>query len=190
MGSTPAEATHAFQSDASLAQPPEDWERTTQSWLGEPDEGRIHLVGVGNPIRQDDAIGLEIVSSLRKKLGSKPSPNVIIHPPSLMPERLLSKVAGTGDRIVIFDAVEANRRPGAVVCASLADTKFGFFATHNVPFRLIPGVAGNLGRSFVVGVQPESLGVGEGLSATARAAKGRIVEAMGAMIGGMGNGRL
>ncbi|HME18422.1 MAG TPA: hydrogenase maturation protease [Nitrososphaerales archaeon] len=190
MGSTPAEATHAYPTDTSLAQPSEDWERTAQSWMREPGGGKVHFVGVGNPIRQDDAIGLEIVSSLRKKLGPNPSPNVVIHQPSLMPERLLSKVAATGDRVVIFDAVEANRTPGAVVCASLADTKFGFFATHNVPLRLIPGVAGNLGRSFVVGVQPESLEVGEGLSATARAAKGRIVEAMGAMIGGMGNGHL
>jgi hydrogenase maturation protease len=189
MCSNSAEDARTLPSHAE-AEHPERWERTAQSWLEEPGNGRVHLLGVGNPIRQDDAIGLEIVSSLRRKLGPRPSPNVIIHPPSLMPERLLSKVAGTGERIVIFDAVEANREPGALVCASLADTKFGFFATHNVPLRLIPGVAGNLGRTFVVGVQPESLGVGEGLSATARAAMGRIVEAMEAMLGGMGNGHL
>jgi len=143
---------------------------------------------VGNPIRQDDAVGLEIVSSLRKKLGSRPSPNVIIHRPSLMPERLLSKAAAEGARVMIFDAVEANSEPGAVVCASLAETKFGFFATHNIPLRLIPDVSDGLDRSLIVGVQPESLGIGETLSATAQRAKGRVVEAMGAIIGGIGNG--
>jgi hypothetical protein len=78
--------------------------------------------------------------------------------------------------------------PGAVVCASLADTKFGFFATHNVPLRLIPEVAGSLGGSFVVGVQPEWLGVGEELSVTAQAAKSRVVAAMSTIIGGMRDG--
>lgn len=189
MGSTPAEATHVLPKGASPVRPSEGWERAAQSWLGDARDGPAHLVGVGNPIRQDDAVGLEIVSSLRRRLGSRPSPNVVIHPPSLMPERLLSRVAAEGGRLMIFDAVEANKQPGAIVCASLADTRFGFFATHNVPLRLIPEVAGNLERSFVVGVQPEWLDVGEGLSATAAEAKSRVVAAMGAIIGGMRNGR-
>jgi hydrogenase 3 maturation protease len=188
MGSTPAEATHISPSGGSPARSPEDWERAVQSWLGGALEDKVHIMGVGNPIRQDDAVGLEIVSSLRRRLGSRPSPRFVIHPPSLMPERLLSGVAAKGGRLMIFDAVEANRQPGAIVCASLADTKFGFFATHNVPLRLIPEVAGNLERSFVVGVQPEWLDVGEELSAVVTEAKSRVVAAMGAIIGGKRNG--
>jgi len=167
---------------------PEDWELVAESWLGDASQSIVHIIGVGNPIRQDDSVGLEIVSSLRRELGSRPSPGVIIHRPSLMPERLLSKAAAEGGRVMIFDAVQANREPGAVVCASLAETKFGFFATHNIPLRLIPDVAGSLGRSLIVGVQPESLDVGETLSATAQEAKRKVVAAVGAMIGGTSNG--
>jgi len=148
----------------------------------------VHIVGVGNPIRQDDAVGLEIVSSLRRRLGTRPAPNIVIHPPSLMPERLLSRAAVGGRGLMVFDAVEANREPGSIVCASLAETKFGFFATHNVPLRLIPGVADNLERCFVLGIQPESLGVGEELSATVTEAKSRVVAAMSTIIGGMQHG--
>jgi hydrogenase maturation protease len=145
-------------------------------------------MGVGNPIRRDDAVGLEVVSSLRRQFGPRPCPGVVIHPPSLSPERLISKVAEKGGRILLFDAVEANSEPGRVFCASLADTKYGFFATHNVPLRLIPGVAADLRSTCVVGIQPESLEVGEGLSETAEAAKKMVVARIGEIIGGVGNG--
>lgn len=167
---------------------PSGWEVGARSWLRGNLEDTVHVVGVGNPIRQDDAVGLEIVASLRRRLGPRPTPKVVIHPPSLMPERILSRVAAQGGRLMVFDAVEANRRPGSIVCANLADTKFGFFATHNVPLRLIPGVAGSLEGSLVIGIQPESLDVGEGLSATVTEAKGRVVAAMGAIIGGLRDG--
>jgi len=188
MGSPQAEAARKLPSGEAPSQPREDWEAAARAWLGE-DTGRpVHIVGVGNPIRQDDAVGLEIVSSLRRRLGARPSPNFIIHPPSPMPERLLSRVASSGGRMMVFDAVQANRAPGAVVSARLSDTKYGYFATHNIPLRLIPGVSAGLDRSLLVGVQPGWLDVGEELSAAVKEAKGRVVAAVDAMIGGTGNG--
>ena len=109
---------------------------------------------------------------------------MVIHPPTGSPERQLSKVASQGSRTLVFDAVEAGKEPGAVVCASLADTKFGFFATHNVPLKLVPGVAEHIGQTFVVGIQPMSLDVGEGLSQTVRAASESVVAAIEAFVGG------
>ncbi len=85
---------------------------------------------------------------------------------------------------MIVDAVEANREPGAIVCSSLREAKFGFFATHNLPVKILPEVAGNLDESYVVGVQPESVEVGEGLSEKVKASSDQLVAAMTAMIGG------
>jgi hydrogenase maturation protease len=128
----------------------------------------VHLMGVGNELRRDDAVGLEIASSLRRELGASPAPGVKIHPSTLVPERLLSKLASAGGRIVVFDAVEASARPGEIVFRPMADTKYGFFGTHNIPLKLIPGLEGHIGNVFLVGVQPASLEVGSGLSGAVR----------------------
>jgi hydrogenase maturation protease len=145
---------------------------------------RKHLLGVGNPIGRDDAVGLRIVSMLRRKYGSRPRGDVLIHPPLVHQERLLSRLGGEGGALVIFDAVECNMVPGEILCARLSETNFGFFATHNLPMRLMPGVASSMASAWVVGVQPEEMGVGEELSETVRRSAEEIVEAVGRVLEG------
>jgi hydrogenase maturation protease len=135
----------------------------------------IHLVGAGNELRKDDAVGLEVISALRSKLGSIPAPGVTIHANTPMVERLLSELASAEGRIVIFDAVEASSEPGTVVFRPMADTKYGFFGTHNIPLRLVPGLQERLDDVFLVGVQPGSLEVGNGLSKPVRDSLREIV---------------
>jgi hydrogenase maturation protease len=94
---------------------------------------------------------------------------------SPQPERLLSRLASEPGRIVVFDAVDASKSPGEIVCARLSDTKYGFFATHNVPLRLVPGLAGRRDEVFLVGVQPQSLEVGEGLTDVVQRSVERLV---------------
>ena len=149
-------------------------------------EGKVvHLVGVGNSIRSDDAFGLEVVSSLRRRYGRTPPANVIVHPISSQPERVLSKLAASGGRVVVFDSVEAGKEPGTVVCARLSDTKYGFFATHNIPLRLVPGLVEIGNEVVLVGIQPENLAVGERLSPPVKEGVEKIVEAIvGATRGG------
>ncbi len=134
----------------------------------------VHLVGVGNELRTDDAAGLEVVSRLRSKLGATPAAGVKIHGTSAAPERLLGTLASKHGKIVVFDAVDASMGPGGVVFRPMADTMYGFFGTHNIPFRLVPGVSGRLGDIFLVGVQPASLEVGEGLSDAVRESVNQI----------------
>jgi hydrogenase maturation protease len=88
---------------------------------------------------------------------------------------MISDLASKGERIVIVDAVEAQKKPGTIVCARLSETKFGFFATHNVPIRLVPGVAENAADTYIVGIQPDSVGVGEGLSDVVKGSSMKLV---------------
>ncbi len=155
----------------------ERWEEMLRKAIAQT-EGSTDLIGIGNPLRGDDAVGLEIVSRLRAGLGPVPAKGVRIHEASLAPERLLSRLAAASGRIVVFDAIQASVAPGEIVCASLADTKYGFFATHNIPLRIVPWLAERLDDVLVVGVQPDSLEVGEGLSDAVEAAAGRIVNAV------------
>jgi hydrogenase maturation protease len=135
---------------------------------------RVDLVGVGNQLRGDDGFGPEVISELRTRLGESP-PGLRIHQVSATPERLLSKLASRAERILVFDAVEAEKSPGEIVCSKLSDTKYGYFATHNIPLRLVPGLADREEDFYIVGVQPESLEVGEGLTPRVRASVREIV---------------
>ena len=149
-----------------------DWQRRLEGALG---GGRVvDLVGLGNTLRGDDAVGLEILSRLRSRLGRAPK-RVRLHPQSPMPERLLSRLSAAAARVIVFDAVEASKPPGTIVCSGLGDTKYGYFATHNVPLRLIPGLESRLEDYYIVGVQPQSMGVGEGLSEPVSRAADRVV---------------
>ena len=156
-------------------------------WLQASGGRAVHIVGVGNSIRQDDAAGLEVVSML-KRSGPGKMQNVKIHPNSLNPERVMSRVASRGEKLLLFDAVEANEAPGSVLFAGLEDTKYGFFATHNVPLRLVPGLSEHLGDAKVIGIQPEILGVGEGLSETVRSSCARVASTTAAILREMADG--
>jgi len=129
-------------------------------------------------MRGDDAVGLAIASELRQTLGANPVGGYKIHKTTAAPERLLSKLAVSSGRILIFDAVEASKEPGAIVCAKLRDSKYGYFATHNIPLTLIPGMASRIDDVYLIGVQPLSLDVGEGLSSVVRDSAAQIVAAV------------
>jgi len=145
-------------------------------------EGTTHVLGVGNPIKQDDGVGIEVVSSLRRRLGFASRKGVKLHASSSNPEGLISNLASKGEKIMVIDAVEAQKDPGAIVCARLSETKFGFFATHNIPLKLIPGVAENAAEILLVGIQPDSVGVGEGLSDVVKKSSTRLVEMIASVL--------
>ena len=136
------------------------------------------MVGIGNPIKRDDSLGIEVVSRLRLRLGPQPLPGMKIHPATLAPERLLVRLSGRKGRFVLFDAIEAGRPPGTVICARLEDTKIGYFATHNIPLRILPSIRSLDGSVRVVGIQPADVGVGEGLSPAVEESCDSLVEAV------------
>lgn len=146
--------------------------------------GILHIFGIGNQLKGDDAVGLEAVAMLRRRLG-RASKSVRVHALSSNPERSISSLASRGERIMIIDAVEAQKEPGAIVFARLSQTRFGFFATHNIPLRLIPGVAENAADTYLVGIQPYSVSVGEGISPVVKKSCDRLV----AIIAGLAEGR-
>ena len=141
----------------------------------------MHLVGVGNEFRGDDAVGLILTSLLRKRLGPRPGKGLTIHAAAHNQDLLVSKLCREGGRVIIADAVEAKKDPGAVICARLSDTKYGYFSTHNIPLKLLPGV--DQGDVWLLGVEPASLEVGAPLSPAVRASVEMVVDSIVRMAG-------
>lgn len=159
-----------------------EWARPLGEVLRRQDGLGVCLLGVGNPIKRDDSVGLYMADKTARALGSSRPSWVHIPRPSAHLELALSRLDLSAERLLIFDAVEAGEPPGSVVFASAADSRYGFFATHNVPLRIQPSLAWNLGRVYVLGVQPEDVEVGEGLSPTVKAAADGAVDGLVRMI--------
>jgi hydrogenase 3 maturation protease len=159
----------------------EGWLNGLQTLLDSGDcPKHMTLVGVGNPIKQDDYTGLYVTSKLKQRYGANPTKYIRIASEST-PESVLSELAKTKKRseaVLIIDAVEANLGPGSIIFASITDTKYGFFATHNIPLKLISDFVPNSAGIYVLGIQPENLEIGEGLSKKVRDSADQIVERM------------
>ena len=115
-----------------------------------------------------------MADSLRRVLAGCAKTRAVVHGPSSFPELVISRIP-ENEGMVILDAVDARKNPGSIVCAALREARYGFFATHNVPLGLIPGVA-TRGGVVVMGVVPESVELGEGLSRAVMEAADELVE--------------
>jgi hydrogenase 3 maturation protease len=148
----------------------------------------VTFIGVGNPIRGDDSVGLFTVSKLRRELGANPTQSVRIEPISSIETTFAKlerrKKKETRETIIIFDAVESNSTPGSIVFAKIDDTKYGFFATHNIPLKLIPTISSNSANVYVLGIQPEDTKVDESLSVTVLAAANTVISTIERLIRG------
>jgi hydrogenase 3 maturation protease len=134
------------------------------------------ILGIGNPIKRDDSVGLYIAERLRSAIGARPSSHVSIRSAEARPELALSKLDLRASKLLILDAAEMARPAGTVALVGLNDTRYGFFATHNLPLRLHPDLKKNGESVFLLGVQPDDLSIGEGLSDSVRSAADGVVD--------------
>jgi hydrogenase maturation protease len=162
----------------------QDWIEAFRTFLSSNRDRPLSLLGVGNPIKSDDSVGLYIARQLRRRVGSRPSPLVRIHGTAARLEALLSKLDLGKTTLLFFDAVEANLPPGSIVFTNVQNEQYGFFATHGIPLKLHPAVRENCGNVFMLGVQPNDLGVGEKLSEPVLTAADEVVGVLAGMLGG------
>lgn len=161
-----------------------EWTRELGAFLSSVGSEKLVLLGVGNPIKSDDSVGLYIADRLRKVLRS--SPRLRVRSAPSYPELILSRIDLQSSRLLIFDAVETGRSAGSIVLASIKDTEYGFFATHNLPLKLHPSVTENREKVSVLGVQPGDLGIGEGMNPIVQAAAENVVGEVAKQLRGVG----
>lgn len=142
--------------------------RSLRDELGARLQGRVSLVGIGNPDRGDDAVGVRLAEAMRA-LGY---PDVTLA--ERTPERWLGRLTRGGfDAVVFLDAMEMGATPGAVVFLEGAEIapRYPQISTHKLSLgtlaRLIEAESPT--RVFLLGVQPKSVGPGTELSAPIQA---------------------
>jgi hydrogenase maturation protease len=143
-------------------------------------ERRINVIGVGNTLMCDDGAGPAAIEALR---GRSLPPHVDLYDAGLAASDVLTML-DPRDRLIVIDAVRAGGEPGAVYRAGAGEfeTQACAFSLHEVSVMPALAMEAVCGREFrdvtIFGVEPGTVGWGEGLSAEVTAGVDRIVEAI------------
>ena len=124
---------------------------------------RVVIVGVGNPIRGDDAVGPKIIELLE----SKPINNVLLLNTESVPEAFTGKVEQFNPtHVLLVDAANFRGVPGETKLITGEQIGGQAISTHSLPLNIfISYIEKTLGISVILlGVQPMSINLGEPMS--------------------------
>ena len=125
-------------------------------------KGRLVIVGIGHPLRGDDALGPCLIKLLEGHV------DALCIDAGSAPENYLGKIIKASPDVVLFiDAVDFNKEPGYYKILKQEEILKTGFTTHDLsPKILIEYLAEETrARMYLLGIQPKDLGLGQPLSA-------------------------
>ena len=128
-------------------------EATKQS-LKELLKGKVVIVGIGHPLRGDDALGPCLVKRLEGHL------DALCIDAGSAPENYLGKIIKASPDVVLFiDAVDFNKEPGYYKILEQEEILKTGLTTHDLsPRMLIEYLTGDPGADIFVGYSAQGLG--------------------------------
>ncbi len=141
-----------------------------------PRPGRVAVIGIGNEMNGDDAVGIHVVRRLARRLRGRD--DVLCIEGGTAPENFTGPLRRfQPDLVLLIDAASLDRPPGSTQAIAWTDTDGFGASTHTVP----PSVFGKYlvaefgCRLAVIGIQPAGLDFGRPLSPPVRTASDRLV---------------
>ena len=119
--------------------------------------GNVVVVGVGNPLRGDDAAGCLVARRLQG------TPGVCVIEAEEVPESFVGDIAAAvPDAVALVDAVDLGREPGAVAVLEKEQVAAYAPTTHRMPLSLVMEVAHRRTGAdvFLIAVQPSRVDFG------------------------------
>ncbi|MFP4046442.1 MAG: hydrogenase maturation protease [Bacteroidales bacterium] len=117
----------------------------------------ILFVGVGNLLKRDDGVGVYI----SKKLKKRDSISTLTVEVSI--ENYIGKINATNpDILVIVDAMDFNKKPGYWSLEPVENIHGYTTNTHNITLDKVAELFNS--KVYILGIQPENIQFGEGLS--------------------------
>jgi|YNPNPStandDraft_1061719.scaffolds.fasta_scaffold00327_11 hydrogenase maturation protease len=143
---------------------------------------RIGIIGLGNPLRRDDGVGLIILDNIRKRMINPPCD--IDYLDAGTPGVRLIHYISRYDVVVLIDAVDFNGEPGECILSTPEELesrkKTSNVSTHEEDVLNILKLGKNISEYpdelYIFGVQPSITSVGIGLSYELERALPRIVD--------------
>jgi hydrogenase 3 maturation protease len=151
-----------------------DVERELQEWLR--GAGRVVVVGVGNPIRMDDFVGVKIVQDLKGRVNTD---WVMLIEAETVPENHMQEIIEfEPTHILMIDAAVLGLGPGgAKLMKSEQLTDFPAISTHILPLRIFCDCLKTANAEVgLLLVEPEKTDFGEGMTSKVEAVSRTIHE--------------
>lgn len=130
--------------------------------LAELLSGAVVLVGVGNPLRGDDALGSLLAGRLAGRVGAR-----VVDAEDVPENHIYAVIGLRPDTVVFIDAVDLGAAPGAAALLGPDDVARYPASTHRVPLSLLIDVVRREtgSRVSVLAVQPRHTELGRPPSA-------------------------
>ena len=137
------------------------------------DGKRLTIVGVGNPLRGDDGVGVALVERLQGQTSA-----TLVNA-SDVPENYLGVIESARPQVVVMvDAVNLGAQPGDVAFLEIEQLARTRVSTHNASLALFAEVLRQSTGAdiLVLGIQPSTLAFGAPLSAPVQAALEKLTQ--------------
>jgi hydrogenase 3 maturation protease len=148
-----------------------------------PSDARpVVVMGVGSPLRSDDAAGLHVAAALARE--QRPGVTVIEAGPA--PENFTSEIRRLHPAVVlIVDCARMGEAPGSLRVISPEQIAGVSFGTHGLPLSVLSDyLQRETGCSVVfLGIEPASVEPGEELSSACRSGVVEAISALGEILG-------
>jgi len=143
--------------------------------------GRLIILGIGNPYRGDDGVGLVVARSLRDKVPR----DVVVLEQGGEPAALIEAWADA-DAVLLIDAVSSGAKPGSlhVIDATRTPLSRDLFrhSTHSFGVAEAVELARTLGKLppalWIYGIEGKDFGTGLDLSPQVAEAAGKTADAV------------
>jgi len=131
---------------------------------------RFMLLGVGNELRGDDGLGPYIAREMD-------SPHWLTIEGGTAPSNFTAPVRRVGpEKLVIVDAAKMGLDPGTYRLLSPEEGDRVYLSTHDLPLAATASYLSQFAEEIIfIGIEPEELKDGIGLSETARKAAWRVI---------------
>ena len=151
-----------------------------ERWLNK--SKKIVIAGIGNPIRNDDFVGVKIVQELKNKVPNE----VQLYECETIPESFLEPIIELNPtHILLIDAALLGLKPGAI---RLIDPEqvmnFSPITSHTLPLRVFCEFIKKTTESKIalLLIEPKNTGFGEEITPEVQAAAEQILELLPKLI--------
>jgi len=144
-----------------------------KTWLAGAE--KVAVVGVGNAMRKDDAVGVEIVKILRKRVSSR----ISLIEAETMPENYIEQIIDfCPSHVLIIDSGLIGEKPGKVKFLALTETSKTAISTHMLPLQVFCAYIEKAinAKILLLVIQPKDTGMGEDLTKELKETAGKIAD--------------
>jgi hydrogenase 3 maturation protease len=142
------------------------------------ESSRVLFLGVGSPLRADDAVGLEIVTGLMNQFSPVPDKEVCFYLAETAPENFTGAIRDfKPDHLLIIDAAELGLEVGNIALIEQDQIGGTTFSTHMLPLKIVVDYLKiTIGcQVTVIGIQPGVLEFGFPISEAVSNSANRFV---------------